>query len=77
MHKTGTGRWQTQVYFSGNLYHVGAHDNPTSCARTYAVCMALVARLKERGLLRETANYWASRVEWAGDIAHINHVIPP
>jgi len=29
------------------------------------------------GLLRETANYWASRVEWAGDVAHIDHVIPP
>ena len=31
------------------------------------------------GLLRETADFWASRVEWdsEGTAAHINNVIPP
>jgi trehalose/maltose hydrolase-like predicted phosphorylase len=47
-------------------------------------------RLAFPGLLKETAQFWTSRVEWEGDggsdhdgdgdggaIAHINHVIPP
>ena len=55
VHKTGTGRWQTQVYYAGQLYHVGAHDNTKTCARTYAVCQALIASLRVKGLLRETA----------------------
>merc|ERR1712048_784889 len=29
------------------------------------------------GLLKETANFWVSRVEWNGNVAHINRVIPP
>jgi hypothetical protein len=53
VHKTGTGRWQTQVYFGGGLYHVGAHDTTPPCARTYAACMALVNGLKARGLIAE------------------------
>ena len=51
VHKTGTGRWQVQVYFGGGLYHVGAHDTTPPCARTYSACMALVSGLKARGLI--------------------------
>ena len=29
------------------------------------------------GLLRDTADFWASRVVWEGGQAHIKHVIPP
>ena len=34
-------------------------------------------RLAFPGLLKETARFWTSRVEWDVSVAHINHVIPP
>eukprot|EP00966_Prymnesium_polylepis_P193602 4487500-Prymnesium_polylepis.1 len=60
VHKCG-GKWQTQVYHEGQLYHVGAHDGPEACARTHAVCMRLVEKLRTRGMLTEGAAYKNAR----------------
>mmetsp|Transcript_21236 Transcript_21236/g.64769 ORF Transcript_21236/g.64769 Transcript_21236/m.64769 type:complete len:714 (+) Transcript_21236:223-2364(+) len=51
VHKSGIGRWQTQVYHEGNLYHAGHSETPEACARVFAVCMRLVDKLREEGSL--------------------------
>jgi len=51
VHKSGAGRWQTQVYYEGNLYHAGHSETPAACARIFSVCMKLVDRMKEEGSL--------------------------
>jgi hypothetical protein len=53
VHKSGTGRWQTQVYYEGNLYHAGHSETPEACARIYSVCMKLVDKMKEEGSLMQ------------------------
>ena len=55
VHKCAPGKWQTQVYHEGHLYHVGAHDTTAQCARTFAVCTQLIRNLRQRKLLVEGA----------------------
>ena len=40
-----------QVYFEGNLYHVGHHDTPELAARSFSVCNRMLEKLRLDGTL--------------------------
>ena len=57
VHRSGgkSGKWQTQVFYAGQLYHIGHHEDPRTCARTMALCTRLIINLRRRGLLPSTS----------------------
>lgn len=61
VHKAGNGKWQTQVYWEGNLYHCGHRDSAEQCARMFTACTQLMAKLQASGDIAEGAEFKSTR----------------
>ena len=55
VHKSGADKWQVQVYYNGQLWHVGHNPSPEISARTMAVCQRLIDNLRRRGIVDKDA----------------------
>ena len=54
------GRWQTQVYYEGQLFHCGHSEVAEECARIFAVCMKLLEQVATSSLPLHHCYYY----EW-------------